>query len=449
MKFTTRGLDKAALSAMAIAVQLAMVPSAHAQSADDLKKEIADLKARVEQLEVQAKALDDAGGPIDKSEFYRVKTKAEALEDQKEASGFHGLKVAGFADPTYIYNKDQRRAGFQFLNPVGSGGYNYDNSYFGVVSLDLQKEMDNGVMWHLTLVPGRGTSAVVNGDNSIVQEASVAVPLSGLDTKMIAGHLPDWSGYEYQPATQNKLITHNLLFDFTLPTAYTGVGLDLVRGKWELKGMIANVNTNMQKSGRRSPTFVGRADYSKGEFSGWGGAVLLGKLANFADPAGGDSMAALGEIDGYINEGDWSLQGQVSYGRQAKAAITPAADGSLQDAAWYGASGLVSYQFHPRWAATARFDYLNDHKNGGGLLGYTAADDRNGIGPDPTGMTDASIGANKMALSLGLSYQFTLNTTFKMEYRLDHANLPVFMDVASGTYSKNNNLFGTAVVVAF
>ena len=62
-----------------------------------------------------------------------------------------------------------------------------------------------------------------------------------------------------------------------------------------------------------------------------------------------------------------------------------------------------------------RLDYLNNKKNGGGLLGYTFADDRNGIGPDING--DPNKGANRTALSLGLSYAFNLETTIKAEYR--------------------------------
>ena len=94
-----------------------------------------------------------------------------------------------------------------------------------------------------------------------------------------------------------------------------------------------------------------------------------------------------------------------------------------------------------------RLDYLANKKNGGGLLGFTFADDRNGIGPDING--DPDKGANRTALSIGLSYAFNLETTIKAEYRLDRANLPVFLDVKSGGYRKSNNLFGTSVVVAF
>ena len=112
----------------------------------------------------------------------------------------------------------QNRAGFQFLNSVGDGGYTYDNSFFGAASIDFTKETDSGTRWKLTLVPQRSNQAVMDGSNSPVHEASVSVPLTDLQTRFIAGFVPDWSGYEYLQPTLNKLITHNLLFDLTLPT---------------------------------------------------------------------------------------------------------------------------------------------------------------------------------------------------------------------------------------
>ncbi len=40
-------------------------------------------------------------------------------------------------DPAYIYNRAQKRAGFQFLNKR-SDGYSYDTSYIGAASIDFQ-----------------------------------------------------------------------------------------------------------------------------------------------------------------------------------------------------------------------------------------------------------------------------------------------------------------------
>ena len=135
-------------------------------------------------------------------------------------------------------------------------------------------------------------------------------------------------------------------------------------------------------------------------------------------------------------------------------------------AKWTGLSGLVGYYVTPRLQLLARADYIKNKTAGGGLFGYTGywdafgidggyGDYRNGIGPDPTlGCEDQTIagcdkGANRYALSVGLKYAFNLNTTFKFEYRRDGANLPVFYDVNSGSYRKNNDLFGASVVVAF
>lgn len=450
----------------AIAAALAAtfsVPAA-AQSNAELLNELRALRDKVNQLEKrlqdsEAKAAAAPAGmtPDQQQEFNRIALKAEALEDTRDALGLKGLQIKGYMDPTFIYNQRQDRAGFQFLNPVDDDGYNYDNSYFGAAVIDFTKETDSGSRWRLTLAPNRGVGAVFNG-NSVIHEASVSIPIGDPATRLIAGQVPDWSGYEYLQPTLNKLITHNLLFDFTLPTAYTGAGLELTRGKWIYKAMLANMNASRRSSGNKAPVFAYRVDYARGEYAGFGFAGVHGKAANFTenvvDPVSGepiaqkDSAVHLFEFDAYFIRGDWTVQGQLSLGTQRKASITPdPVTGDLRDARWWGLSGLAAYKITPRLEGTARLDYLNNKKNGGGLLGYTAADDRNGIGPDPMG--DASRGANRYALSMGLSYLLNPNTTLKAEYRLDRANLPVFLDVSSGAYKKSNHLLGASVLVSF
>jgi Protein of unknown function (DUF3138) len=401
--------------------------------------------------------------PEQTRELNRLTVKTEALEDSRDAAGFKGLKISGYMDPTFIYNKNQDTSTFQFLNKVdtanGGDGYNYDNSYFGAAVIDFQKETDSGVRWRLTLAPNRGVGAVFDG-TSPIHEASVSIPLGSLQTRLIAGQLPDWSGYEYLPATQNKLITHNLLFDFTLPTAYTGVGMEVTQGKWIVKGLLNNMNASRKASGNTTPALAYRVDYSKGEFQGFGFAGVHGKASNFADASGRDSRLDLIEVDGYFIRGDVTVQGQVSYGRQKGAAIIPdATSGALRDANWTGFSVLGAYKFTPRFEGTARVDYLRNRKNGGGLLGYTVSDARNGFGPDanlgcdpatPATLVGAcNRGADRSAYSFGLSYLFDSSTTFRAEYRIDHADQPVFEVIKDGTFKKTNQLFGASVLVSF
>lgn len=458
----------------------AAFPCAMAQSNADVMKELEALKARIADLEGKLKAAEaakpaaPAGAqwgmtPDQAAELNRVTVKAEALEDSVEASGLKGLTISGFIDPTYIYNKNQNRSGFQFLNRVDDDGYNYDNSYFGAASIDFTKETDSGTRWRLTLTPNRGVGSVFDG-SSIVQEASVSVPLTDLQTRFIAGQIPDWSGYEYQQPTLNKLITHNLLYDFTLPTAFTGAGMEYTRGKWLVKAMLAQMNASKNGQGEKGSVLTYRVDYSKGEYQGFGFAGLHGKAANFraddgvGNPVTGDpydtrnTALNIFEVDAYFIRGDWTVQGQIGIGQQKRAAITAdPVTGDLRDSRWVGVSGLAAYKISPRLEGIVRADYIKNDKNGGGLLGYTFADDRNGIGPgfvfdDTTGTWitgDAEKGVNRSAVSFGLSYLFNMNTTFKAEYRLDRASEAVFVDVKDGSYKKSNHLLGASVVVSF
>lgn len=476
-----------ALLPVALALSLAFPAAARAGVNEDILNELKALKARMAELEkkleaAEAKAAEapavQPGLTADQQQdFNRIAVKTEALEDSRDALGLKNLKIGGYMDPTFIYNQRQDRAGFQFLNRVDDDGYNYDNSYFGAAVIDFTKETDGGSRWRLTLAPNRGVGSVFDG-NSPIHEASVSIPLTDLQTRLIAGQIPDWSGYEYLQPTLNKLITHNLLFDFTLPTAYTGAGLEITRGKWLSKVVLANVNASKRAERDTAPAVAYRIDYARGEFQGFGFAGVHGKAKNFTEnvtqlgafgvnPDTGvteqlsevvaqpDSRIDLFEFDAYFIRGDWTVQGQWSIGRQAKASITPAADGSLRAAQWWGLSALAAYKFQPRLEGTVRADYIHNRENGGGLLGYTSADDRNGLGPaqvdaDGDGFIDTpDRGVNRSAITVGLSYLYNLNTTFKFEYRFDHASGPVFLDAKDGSYKKNNQLIGTSVLVSF
>jgi hypothetical protein len=458
-----------------------------AQSNAELLKELQALKDRVQELEKKLQASTTPAAtvpagqwgmtPEQARELNRVTIKAEALQDNFADQGLKGLKISGAIDPTFIYNRRLDERSFVLLNN-GDARYTYDNSYFGMAVLDFEKETESGTKWKLTLAPERGTGALFNG--SIVHEASVSVPMGDLQTRLWLGQIPDWTGYEYTMPKDNKLITHNLLFDTMAPTAYTGAVLDMTRGKWWTRVGLANVNTARRTAGNKTPALIYRVDYSKGEYDGFGFTGLHGKIANYAadgtwlrdsggvdgdgspvfeelgfDSAGKDTMAHLLEFDAYYIRGDLSLFGQISYGQQKQAAIYNS-DGELRDARWWGLSGTASYKITPRLEGVLRADYVANKKNGGGLLGYSFDDAVNGIGrgvlDDGSFAKGDSVGANRWALSLGMNYLIDENTLFKIEFRHDGANQPVFaaqsgLDVKG--YRKSNQLLGASVVVQF
>jgi Protein of unknown function (DUF3138) len=455
---------------------------ASAQSAADLKKEIDLLKGQIEALqkkvESQSAAPAAAAGAVDPDEFNRIKIKTESVEDNFEAAGLKGFKISGMMDPTFIYNQAQNTAGFQFLNNFSGPDevYSYDNGYAGMVVLDIQKETEGGNRWRLTLAPHKSAGANFNFP-SIVHEATVSIPLSDLQTRLWAGQLPDWSGYEYFLPNQNKLITHGLLFDFMAPTFYTAAGLDITRGKWQVKTALGNMNLPRKGvgPGEKTPTLSYRVDYSKGEFNGFGFAGQHGK-------EGGNSVN-LFEVDGYFIRGDWTVQGQVGLGAKANSA----ANGGR--AQWWGLSGLAAYKFSPRLEGVVRADYINNNKNGGGVYGQSygncqlylrdsagalvldpnsnspilnpdttpCADGRNGFGPGMGLAADSGLwepldpnkGVNRAAIALGFNYLFNPTTSFKFELRHDRASSPAFIDTRDQSYRNSNTVVGSSVVVSF
>jgi opacity protein-like surface antigen len=461
------------LTILALALTAAL-PTKAADPALDLKKEMQALKDRITELEKAPKAAPAPATPAavapagmtdqQVKDFNRIAVKTEALEDGQEASGFKGLKISGYMDPTYVYSFNKERGTFQFMVPISKEAYSYDNGYFGTLALDLVKETDNGTKFHLTLYPKRGGGDVM-GENSIVHEASVWIPLGDLSTKLFAGQIPDWSGYEYYAPNLYKNITHNMLFDFTLPASYTGVGLELVRGKLDLKLMLANMNASVRNIGENIPMFVFRGDYAVGEFWGFGFAGAAGYKPNFRasgtnpvtdEPyASKDSLYTTVEVDGWYTRGNLSLNTHLAYGSQEKAAITPdPVTGNLRASQWFAISALAAYKLTARTEGVLRGDFIYNQKNGGGLLDYTIPDPSNGIGPDQDG-GDPEKGANRFAITAGLNYALTSNVILKAEYRYDGADRKVFgnKDLLLGGSNpkvlKSNSLVATSAVFFF
>jgi hypothetical protein len=425
--------------------------------ADNAGAETARTAARFDQLSANA---------VDTAEFNRIRIKTEALEDANESNGFKNLKVSGYIDPTYLYNRNASTSSFVFLNNNSSingsnESYTYDNTFFGSGMLTLEKELEGGSRFKLTLMPGKGTASGFNFGN-LVHEATASVPLRDQSTRLIAGQFTDWTGYEYIAANQNKLITHNLLFDFSAGSFYTGAGLELLRGKLNLKILLANLNSaRVSTAGVKKPALTYRGDYAMSEFVGLG---FSGIHSGFDDQLQFGRLDLM-EVDASYTHGDLTLQGQIGAGRQAATPLNGYAQGQ---SSWYGFSALASYKPAPKLETVARLDYINNSKHGGGVFGSTfggickdsaggdanCPDGRNGFG---SGMTfngsdwivaDPSHGSNRSALALGINYTLMPGAILKGEYRYDYSTGKVFK-TSDAQYTHDNHIFAVSTVLSF
>jgi hypothetical protein len=483
------------LKQMAVAVTLALPMLANAQTNAELKSEIDLLKAQINELKSMMKqqaaspaAAQPASEAVDPSEFNRIRTKVEAMEDQKEVSGFKGMRISAGIDPTYIYNRAKNTSGFSFQNnftSVNSSGemYTYDNSYFGIGYIDFQKEMDDGgTKFRLTLAPNKSSGSQYNWGN-IVHEASASIPIDGPQTRLLVGQFPDVSGYEpflntyagansifsnqLYPGYGEYFITKNLLFDFTAATFYTGVGLDLTRGPWELKFFLANFNSARNdcpvstagpgnstcgSGSTKSPTLIYNATYAQNEFWGFEFTGYEGKVTNWIQ--GGTTRLDSFEIDGNYTRGDFNGNLQFTIGRQKDAALGP----NGGDAKWWGISALASEKVTSALTLAARIDYLYNQQNGGGTFNVSnlgpvdaVGDFLNGFGPgDPLASDyEPDKGANRYGLSFAATYRLTPNVALRAELRHDHATKSAFFYFNDQSFRKSNDVFGLQTVVNF
>ena len=265
--------------------------SAHAQSAAELQKEMEVLKAQLKMLSDKIEAMAAKPAAVDPQEFNRLVQKIDLTEEDAIKAGFKGMKFKGVLDVGYSNDEISAKTGFDKAR--GNGGN-------GAAMFEISKEPDEGIGWMLRLTPLSSTS--------IVQEASLSVPVGSGSTKLIAGLTPDYSGYELSWGNANPLISNNLLYTHSAATNYMGAGLSYAMGPWSAKWMVGQVDGVATRS---LPGLAYRADYSVSEFSGIGFSGVHVRTNN------GPGNVDLMEVYAYHNRGDLTVQGQLSLGRLA------------------------------------------------------------------------------------------------------------------------------------
>jgi hypothetical protein len=425
---------KALLIALAAALPAL---SAHAQTNAELLQQIQALQAQLQALQAKVEQVTQ-NATVDSQAVARMQQQMDLADDTSVLNGMKGLSIKAVIDPTFIHTQRANESDFVLMRDNDRFSF-FDSAYIGTPMIEFAKETEDGTQWKLRLTPKSAAG--------LVHEASVSVPLEpNGKTRLLGGLIPDFSGYESSFAHENPLVTHNLLFDFSAASNYTGAGMQYALGKWETKWVLGNVDGKRGKA----PGFAYRADLEISEFAGIGFSGVHAKDGR----DNGNNRFDLLEVDGFHERGDWLYRGQLAYGRYKNGA--PAGN-----AQWWGASALAGYKITPRLQALVRLDYINNRKNGGGLYGVALADNGsgayldsvNGFGSaidNSTGMAvDPSRGVNRYALSTGLNYLLNDNTSLKFEVRYDRASGNVFLDSKSGLYKKSNLLLGGAVVFHF
>lgn len=436
-----------------------------------------------------------------KQQIANQQLKVDSLSDAANTGPLAGLSVTGYIDPTYIYNRAANTSAFLFANH--STDYNYFNSTFGDLYLDIKKTFGVGPMApsaEITLMPNRGNGITLltnhKGEigNNILNTAVVTVPVTATQT-FVAGLMPSFGGYEVQQSNQMVTLTHNLLYDFSDPGSYVGVGWNYSPdgSNWAWKFMVGNeqyrtygavtqtgtnslptLNPDPVTTSNRIPTFTARTDYTWSSALDIGGSFNVGRqtlgtgtntvtgLPGFGPGANATTSGGyflFGEMDATYTLADVLYNAEIDYGQQQHAAFN---GGNAQ---WYGLSLLAHRKFSlptlGRMGVTARYDVLANGKNGGGgggiVLNPNGMDTANGFGVGADCLVNSinhggagleCKGATRQDVTLDLLFFPTQQITVKMEYRHDWATQKVFLR-SDGSYSKNNDMLGTQFIYSF
>lgn len=412
--------------------------SVYAQSAADLQKDIAALKAQLQALQQKVDALTSQPvPPALTQQITRMEQKQELAEDVLEKSGLKGMKFKGVIEAAYAYDSTSGAHTVAARDGAGVGSN-------AMLELTKETEENDGVNWTLRLTPG---------GPSLVQEATVSVGVAP-GMRIFGGLMPDFQGYEAYFAHQNLLVSHHALYDFAGPTSYSGLGMTQqlnkeLAVKWIVGNIDGSTDTGTAVGGALKPS-VGlayRFDWTLSEYS-----TLGFSGAHAASTRSFDVVA----VDGGFSRGDWQFNGQVTVGQLKGGAYAGG------DANWSGLSGLVGYKLTPRLQLLARADYLENRKNGGGTYVYnylnnpldalgTGATAGTGLGPelDSAGViVDPTVGANLTRLSLGTNYLLNATTQWKTEVRVDQSSGYNFTD-EGGAPKREKTSIGTSLVVSF
>jgi len=454
------------------------------------KQEIEALKQQLQALQAEVKALKElamrpvpqpvvvaapapapavvASAPEEGGMDQRVtkmELQVEQLNKAAEEGPIAGLSVTGYVDLGYFYNSNARTNSFSF-GRANSSAYAYDNSTTGDVYLDIKKTFGSGntaPSAEIVIAPNRGYGAGSTGGNNIIHTAQVTLPQSPTFA-YIFGQIGSWQGYDVYQSNQTNSITHNLLYDYAIPSYFTGAGATYTNGNAAWKFMVGNPQNKTFDSTVRSPSFTYRLDYTLDSKTNIGSSGYIGQQTNnvnAADVAAGRngfrSLAYYNELDLTYTLFETTLNAELDYGRQKEAAWNGG------DAVWWGLSLQGNYKFNDSYAGTLRADYLDNSRNGGGTpnlaFGANGSDNVNGFGIDPicyaaaqaNDVTDQGYGckgAKRSSLVAAFLYYPTKQTTLKAEYRYDRANIPVFAK-KDGSLVKDNNLLSFQAVYGF
>jgi hypothetical protein len=422
---------------LALALQLAMVPSAFASPEDD----------RVRVLEDRLRALEDR---LNQSEAVIESQRAVLGERGKADVGqgstidafFQTVEVNGHIAASYAYNfnEPEVNGGAQALNQFN---LNDNELSLDAIKLELgKKAAEPGTAgFQLDLLLGRN-AGIFNGGASIfdpvslgeaasdtelfVQEGYLSYNLGGIELK--AGKFETPLGFEVIDSNDNPNVTQGLLFTFLIPLFHTGL---LAGGNlneqlsWQL-GVTNGFNNTRELGDNKG--LLGRLAFTSGPiFAAYN--VYYGTLGETRTSTTSGLTVGDDEVDTLINDfifqvtpsDSFTTWLNVDYGKTERRADSSPFTDLGTDPTFFGAALGAKVKFSDKLYLAARGEFVNDDNSSrfGPLFGTTVGS------PGTIDFDEIDI----YTATITLGYQFNSNLLARLELRQDKVDC----DTTDGT----------------
>jgi hypothetical protein len=329
----------------------------------------------------------------------------EVLEKDKSAAGVSdlvsNLKINGFVDASFVYDDNAETNSFSLDKVVLYGAYapvDYAGLFFDVgfenVDSDGAGVLDQG---YVTLTAPLGSG--------------LTFTLGKFDAPI---------GYELVDAPDMYQFSHALVFDFGLPTSFTGLKADTtVADMLDITGYVVN-GWDVDSDNNKAKTGGGRLGLRPVKGINLGVSYAAGAEQDDDN----DNLRQVVDVDLTIDAVEnLTIGGELNWGSEEEASLTEPGE----DANWFGALAMLHYDFTDWCGFTVRYDYFED-KDGARF--------ENGL--------------EETRQAITLAPTFTIYDSFGalVEYRYDKSDEDTF-EKEDGTFTDDNSTLAVEFTYSF
>ena len=372
---------------------------------------------------------------------------AKAEDEQKDVEGllrmFESINVGFYLDSSYAYDFNEPDSGI-----IGARSlYPDDNDFnFNAFTLTLEKtpSVEDGLIdrigFRTDILFGQQAEFLnpqgLDSDTVSPYQAYIDVmPVEGLD--IYFGQFVTLAGFEVIEAKNDPNISRSILFGYAIPFTHTGVRAKYATGPFSAVLGVNNGWDTLDDS-NDGKTIESQLGLSGSTDKIDASIYATGYFGKENDDFDNDEWRELLTLVGSLGFGPVTLYADLDFGWQDNVQVNDVGD--TINAFWWGIAGYIVYDVHPAITLSLRGEYFDD---GDGF--------RNPAGTEP-----GSLGTNYWEITPTVSFkpfkgkanseltEYLDNFEFRVEYRYDSADEPVFED-ENGFKDSQNTIMAQAL----